>query len=80
MHQHNGFWSFKSKEQRRFENDQERERQKHVEKGRIDEIAAHTHLDLNGRKGFIGLARSMPARFRHTRNLLYARWVRANGR
>ncbi len=79
MNQHNHFWSFKNKDQRRFENDQERLRQKHSEKEHTVEIATHTHLDLKGRKGFVGLVRSMPAFFRHSRNLIYATWVRGKG-
>jgi hypothetical protein len=35
---------------------------------------------VTGRKGFVGLAHSMPAFFRHTRNLLYARWIRGEGK
>ena len=76
MNQGNHFWSFKNKDQRRHENDQEKQRQGYAGKDRAEEIAAHTHLDLAGRKGFVGLAHSMPAFFRHTKNLVYARWVR----
>ena len=70
------FWSFKNKDQRRFENDQEKKREEHVGKDRSVDIAAHTNLDHIGRKGFLGLEHSMPAFFRHTKNLIYARWVR----
>lgn len=70
------FWGFKSKDQRRLENDQDKQQQEQSKKERTDEIESHTHLDLYGRKGFVGLARSMPAFFRHTGNLIYARWVR----
>jgi hypothetical protein len=76
MNQHHYFWGFKNKDQRRLENDQDRQQQERCEKERGVEIGAHTHLDLYGRKGFVGLARSMPAFFRHTGNLIYARWVR----
>ena len=70
------FWIFKTKDQRRFENDQERLRQEHAGKDRVDVVSAHTHLDLAGRKGFVGLAHSMPSFVRHAKNLLYAKWVR----
>jgi hypothetical protein len=79
MNQHDHFWIFKNKEQRRFENDQERKQQQRSEEVRTADIATHTHLDHNGRKGFLGLAHSMPSFFRHTRNLIYARWVRGRG-
>ena len=80
MNQHNQFWFFKNKELRRFDNDLEKQRQKDSDIERADDIASRTHLDLNGRKGFVGLARSMPSYFRHTGNRLYARWVRGEGK
>jgi hypothetical protein len=70
------FWSFKNKDQRRSENELEKQHHRQSEKEHADQIDARTHLDLKGRKGFIGLARSMPAFFRHTRNDIYAKWVR----
>ena len=76
MHPHNQFWFFKNKDLRRHENDLEKERQKVAVQERTHDVASHTHLDLNGRKGFVGLAHSMPAFFRHTRNVIYAKWVR----
>ena len=80
MNLHKYFWSFKNKDQRRFENDLERQREKHVEKDRAADVATHTNLDHIGRKGFLGLEHSMPAFFRHTKNLIYARWVRGRAR
>ena len=79
MNQHHHFWSFKSKDERRAENDQEKHRQERIEKVRTDGIAVHTHLDLQGRKGFVGLVRSMPAFLRHRGNQLYARWISGGG-
>jgi hypothetical protein len=76
MNLHKHFWSFKDKDQRRFENEQEKHRDELVNKDRAVEVAAHTKLDHIGRKGFLGLEHSMPAFFRHTRNLIYERWVR----
>jgi len=76
MNQQTHFWSFKNKDQRRLENDQEKKRQEDVGKDRSESIAAHTHLDVAGRKGFVGLAHSMPAFIRHTKNLLYTKWVK----
>jgi len=73
---HLRFWSFKTKDQRRVENDLEKQRQDHIIKDRADVLATRTHLDLAGRKGFVGLAHSMPAFVRHAKNLVYARWVR----
>jgi len=72
----NHFWSFKNKDQRRHENDQMRELQEHSKKDRTEDIATHTHLDHIGRKGFLGLEHAMPSFLRHTRNLIFARWVR----
>ena len=82
MNQRHPFFSFKTKDQRRVENDLEKQRQDNVVKERADVIARRTHLDLEGRKGFVGLAHSMPAFLRHAKNLVYARWVRKpiNGR
>ena len=71
------FWNFKDKDQRRHENEQEKLHQEHAQKQRTDEIAAHTHLDHMGRKGFLGL---QPSFVRHTRNAIYARWVRGHGK
>ena len=76
MNIHSHFWSFKNKDQRRFENDQEKQRQEHAGKDRTDDISTHTHLDHIGRKGFLGLEHSIPSFVRHTRNIIYARWVR----
>ena len=70
------FWSFKNKDQRRFENDQEKSRQEHLQKNRADDLSTHTHLDHIGRKGFLGLEQAMPSFIRHTKNLIYSRWVR----
>jgi hypothetical protein len=70
------FWSFKNKDQRRLENDKDKERQEQEGKERTEDLASHTHLDHIGRKGFLGLEHSIPSFFRHTRNSLYARWVR----
>lgn len=70
------FWSFKNKDQRRLENEQEKERQEHAGNDRTGDIAAHTHLDHIGRKGFLGLQQSIPSILRHSRNLVYARWVK----
>jgi len=76
MLEHHHFWSFKDKDQRRHENEQVKEHQELSKKDRTDDIAAHTHLDHIGRKGFLGLEHSIPSFFRHTRNAIYARWVR----
>jgi len=69
-------WGFRNKDQRRIENDRYKQAEKSSKKIRTDEIATHTHLDLYGRKGFIGLARSMPAFIRHRKNLIYAKWIK----
>ena len=76
MNLHKHFWSFKDKDQRRFENVQESNREERAGKDRKADIATHTNLDHIGRKGFLGLEHSMPAFFRHTRNLIYEKWVR----
>jgi len=76
MNQHNRFWIFKNKDQRRHENEIEIQRKKQSREEHVKTLAANTHLDLQGRKGFVGLAHSMPAFFRHTRNFIYATWVR----
>jgi len=80
MNQHYSFWSFKSKDQRRRERDLEKQSHEHSEKERSAEIANHTHLDVYGRKGLVGLARSMPSFFRHARNLVYAKWTRTKSK
>jgi len=76
MNLHSHFWSFKNKDQRRFDNNQEKERQEQVVKDRTDDVTIHTHLDHVGRKGFLGLQRSIPSFLRHSRNLVYARWFK----
>jgi len=40
-------------------------------------LAARTPIDLYGRKGFVGLVRSMPAFVRRTGNHIYAKWMRS---
>ena len=70
------FWIFKDKDQRRHENELAKQHQELTKKARTDVIAAHTHLDHMGRKGFLGLEHSIPSFFRHSRNAIYARWVR----
>ena len=70
------FWSFKDKDQRRHENELEKQDHIQTHKDRMADIAAHTHLDHIGRKGFLGLAHSVPSFFRHSRNAIYARWAR----
>jgi hypothetical protein len=74
------FWSFKDKDQRRHENEKEKQHQEHSQKERTEDIAAHTHLDHIGRKGYLGLEHSIPSFFRHTRNAIYARWVRGRAK
>jgi hypothetical protein len=76
MLDHRRFWSFKDKDQRRHENEQEKQLQEDSQKERANDISAHTHLDHIGRKGFLGLEHSIPSFLRHTRNAIYARWVR----
>ena len=80
MNSRRHFWSFKNKDQRRFENDQEKQRQEQVGKVRTEDIATHTHLDHIGRKGFLGLEQAIPSFVRHTKNLIYARWARGRNK
>ena len=74
------FWSFKDKDQRRHETELAKQHQEHSQKERIDDVTAHTHLDHFGRKGFLGLEHSIPSFVRHTRNAIYARWVRGRAK
>jgi hypothetical protein len=80
MGERHHFWSFKDKDQRRHENELEQQHEEDSQKQRTANIAAHSHLDHIGRKGFLGLEHSIPSFFRHTRNAVYARWVRRRGK
>ena len=80
MNHHSRFWSFKTKDQRRFDNDLEKSKKELLVKDRSEDVSTHTHLDHIGRKGFLGLEHSMPAFFRHAKNLIFSRWIRAQAK
>jgi len=77
MNQHNHRWSFISKEQRRQKFGEENAQAERFSRERANEIESRNHLEHHGRKGYLGFAKDLEALLRHSGNLPYARWARA---
>jgi hypothetical protein len=76
MNQNKNHWSFVNKDQRKEAQFLKAAELRRHSLEQAAELDSRTHLEHEGRKGYLGFSRELPALMRHAGNLLYARWRR----